>query len=144
MAAHLMKWNMNEPKHPGGRPEFEATDERRRTVKAMAAYGIPQLDIAAAIGCTAPTLRKHFWREIETAATEANARVAEALFKKATDGTGKESVTAAIFWLKCRAGWRDGNNEAGGKKAQVEDAAKTAGEGTGWGDDLTPRTSLPN
>jgi hypothetical protein len=27
-------------------------------------------------------------------------------YRKAT-GEGRESVTAAIFWLKCRAGWRE-------------------------------------
>jgi hypothetical protein len=32
--------------------------------------------------------------------------VAENLYRKAT-GEGREAVTAAIFWLKARAGWRE-------------------------------------
>jgi hypothetical protein len=32
--------------------------------------------------------------------------VAENLYRKAT-GEGREAVTAAIFWLKTRAGWRE-------------------------------------
>jgi hypothetical protein len=32
--------------------------------------------------------------------------VAENLFRKAT-GEGREAVTAAIFWLKARAGWKE-------------------------------------
>lgn len=114
-----------------GRPEFIPTDAQRTQVKAMAAYGVPQDDIAKVIGCSAPTLRKHFWQELETAAIEANAKVAQSLFRKAVEGSGKESVTAAIFWLKCRAGWRDVAIEPG-KKEQLEAIARTAERGTDW------------
>jgi hypothetical protein len=126
-----------------GRPEFKPTAAQRAQVKAMAAYGVPQFDIASVIGCTPPTLRKHFWREIETAAVEANAKVAQTLFRVATEGTGKESVTACIFWLKCRAGWRDVSTEPGKKEGQRE-AATSAGFGTDWGDDLSPPQSSLN
>ena len=114
-----------------GRPEFTPTDAHRVQVKAMAAYGVPQDDIAKVIGCSAPTLRKCFWAELETAAVEANAKVAQSLFRKAVEGSGKESVTAAIFWLKCRAGWRDVAIEPG-KKEQLETIARTAERGTDW------------
>lgn len=122
-----------------GRPSFEATDERRRTVRAMAAYGVPHLDIAHVLGCGVTTLRAHFWRELDTAAIEANAKVAETLFKRATEGTGKEAVTAAIFWLKCRAGWRDGHVPLAQREERAE-AARTAGQNSEWGDDLAPLT----
>ncbi len=36
--------------------------------------------------------------------SKANVRAAENLYRKAT-GDGREAVTAAIFWLKTRAGW---------------------------------------
>lgn len=91
----------------GGRPPYAPTPKDRATVKAMAGYGIPHDDIAAVIGATAKTLRKHFRDELDLAATQANAAVAQRLFQVATAGTGKEAVTAAIFWLKARAGWRD-------------------------------------
>ncbi len=114
-----------------GRPEFKATDAQREQVKAMAAYGVPRDDIARVIGCSAPTLAKHFWNELEVAAIEANAKVAQSLFRKAVEGTGKESVTAAIFWLKCRAGWRDVSLEPG-KKEQAEAFARKSHEGSDW------------
>jgi hypothetical protein len=38
------------------------------------------------------------------AAIKANAKAAKSLFRRAT-GEGRESVVAAIFWLKTRAGW---------------------------------------
>src|SRR5215203_4384031 len=43
--------------------------------------------------------------ELDRAQTEANA-VAESLFRKAT-GDGSQAVTAAIFWLKTRARWKE-------------------------------------
>jgi hypothetical protein len=35
--------------------------------------------------------------------------VAENLYRRAT-GEGREAVTAAIFWLKSRAGWRENSS----------------------------------
>jgi len=122
---------------PGGlgRPPFEPKPDQRRMVKAMTAYGIPQLDICSVVGISLPTLHKYFHQEIAVAAAEANAKVAQTLFNVATQGTGKEAVTACIFWLKCRAGWCD--TEGGiGKKGAAAEAAKAAGTGTDWGDDL--------
>lgn len=122
-------------KEKPGRPEFQPTAAQRAQVKAMAAYGVPQFDIGKVVGCSDATLRKHFWQELETAAAEANAKVAQTLFRTATEGTGKEAVTACIFWLKCRAGWRDVSGEPG-KKEIAQEAASTAGQGTDWGNDL--------
>lgn len=89
-----------------GRPAFKPTDAQRRQVKAMCAYGIPQEDIARVLAVDPKTLRKHFPDELATGSTEANAKVAESLYKKAT-GDGASAVTAAIFWLKTRAGWKE-------------------------------------
>lgn len=48
----------------------------------MAAYGVPETDIARVLGIDPKTLRKHY-RE------------------------GSQCVTAAIFWMKTRGGWRE-------------------------------------
>jgi len=109
------------------RPEYEPTAKDRATVQTMAAYGISQAEISAVVGCDEKTLRKHFRQEIDTAATQANARVAAALFKKAT-GDGPSSVSAAIFWLKARAGWTEIKEEPIGKKERrVADAREVIG-----------------
>ena len=103
-----------------GRPRFEPTEQQRKTVKAMSAYGIPHRHISVAIEISEPTLRQYFWRELETGTAEANAKIAESLFQKAI-GTSAQSVTAAIFWLKCRAGWIDqpcGPGQEGGGAAR--------------------------
>ncbi|MFN9969396.1 MAG: hypothetical protein ACK58T_05800, partial [Phycisphaerae bacterium] len=58
--------------------------------------------------------------------------VAQSLFRKATGDTN-QSVQAAIFWLKARAGWRDKSpDEIVGKKEQADITARTAERGTDW------------
>ena len=88
------------------RPAFEPTDEQRKQVEAMAGFGIPQVDIAKVIGISKPTLEKYFREELDVGSVKATAKVAQSLFKKATSD-GSQSVTAAIFWLKTRAGWKE-------------------------------------
>lgn len=83
---------------------WEPTEEQRKTVKTMTAYGINQNDICLTLDITVPTLHKYFRRELDTGAPEANAQVIESLFLNATKG---KNVAAQIFWAKCRAGWRE-------------------------------------
>ena len=87
------------------RPRLIPTPEQRRTVKSMAAYGTPQQEIACVIDIrSVKTLRRHFRLELDKSATEANAQVAQTLFKMAISG---KFPLATIFWMKARAGWRD-------------------------------------
>ena len=87
------------------RPNFIATNEQRKMVRTMAAYGIHQDDIARCVGLrSAKTLRRHFREELDRAATEANAQVAQSLYQQAISG---KKTGATIFWLKSRAGWRE-------------------------------------
>src|SRR6266849_1664292 len=87
------------------RPRFIPTEEQRRSVKSLSAYGIKQEDIATELGLRSPkTLRKHFSQEIKRRAIQANTRVGQTLYKMATSG---KHPAATIFWLKTRAGWRD-------------------------------------
>jgi hypothetical protein len=90
----------------GGRPPHAPTEALRRQVKALAAYGVPQDEIGRVIGISKPTLERHYRDELDRGEVEANAKVAESLFRKAT-GDGAQAVTAAIFWLKTRARWRE-------------------------------------
>jgi hypothetical protein len=41
------------------RPVWAPTDAQRRQAETMAAYGIPEADIARVLGVSKPTLRKH-------------------------------------------------------------------------------------
>ena len=74
--------------------------KRRRG--SMAAYGIPEADIARMVGVDPKTLRKHYRDELDLSAVKANAQVAGFLFNSARNG----NVTAQIFWLKPGARWK--------------------------------------
>jgi hypothetical protein len=113
------------------RPPHQPDPAQRRQVEALAGYGIPEPEIAGLVGISPKTLRKHYRQELDFGHTKANARVAENLFRKAT-GEGREAVTAAIFWLKTRARW---------KEVSVHEHAGVPGEPigidlSGWPDEL--------
>ena len=124
-----------------GRPAHVPTEKDRKTVEAMASYGIRQDEIALVLGVSEPTLRQHYRRELAVAAIKANAKMAESLFLQGMS-KGPGALGAKIFWLKCRAGWAEAKPaEASGyasKKDAARGAAETAGVGTEWGDDLVP------
>lgn len=86
-----------------GRRAHKPDPAMRRQVEAMAAYGIPEHDIARVVGIDPKTLRKHYREELDLGETKANAQVAGYLFNAAKNG----NVTAQIFWLKTRARWRE-------------------------------------
>ena len=86
-----------------GRRAHKPDLAQRRQVEAMAAYGIPEINIAGVLGVDPKTLRKHYRDELDLGETKANAQVAGYLFNAAKNG----NVTAQIFWLKTRAKWRE-------------------------------------
>src|SRR3954451_9977907 len=86
-----------------GRRAHKPDAAQRRQVEAMAAYGIPEPDIARVVQIDPKTLRKHSRDELDMGETKANAQVAGFLFNSARNG----NVTAQIFWLKTRARWRE-------------------------------------
>jgi hypothetical protein len=89
-----------------GRRAHKPDAFHRRQVEAMAGYGVPEHAIARVLGIDPKTLRRHYRDELDTGQVKATAKVAESLFRKATS-EGPQSVTAAIFWLKTRGGWRE-------------------------------------
>ena len=116
----------------------QPTPEQRKQVEAMAGYGIPETDIARVLDIDPKTLRRHYRDELDVGHVKANAKVADNLFKIAT-GTGREAVTAAIFWLKVRAGWSEYAPSPSplppplGKKEQAQIDAVDSAKGTEWG-----------
>lgn len=91
-----------------GVPAHQPTPETRASVQALASYGIPQKDNAMYHGITEKTLRKYYRFELDIGITTATAAIAGRLFENATQRADiKASNVACMFWLKCRAGWRD-------------------------------------
>ncbi len=80
----------------------------RRLVREMSQYGTPEEGIARVLGMSASWVRKHFRKELDTAATQKNNKVAASLYRLAVPGKGKRAnVVACIFWLKTRARWKE-------------------------------------
>jgi hypothetical protein len=96
------------------RKAFVADEATREKVRHLAGLGVPQDDIAIIIGCAPKTLRKRFRDELDRGAAEANAMISGYLFAAAKAG----NTTAQIFWLKTRAGWKEGGSAA----STVQDA----------------------
>ena len=61
------------------------------------------MHVALSIGISDETLRKYYRRELDLGAIEANTKVAEALFRQATE---EGNTAAAIWWTKARISWR--------------------------------------
>lgn len=92
------------PRKPPHRPVYDATPETRRQVTIMTGFGISQIEISNWLHIDVKTLRKHFRHELDVGVTEANLRVATALFKMATSGV---VPAASIWWTKARMGWKE-------------------------------------
>jgi hypothetical protein len=99
-----------------GRPTLEPTDKQRGQVEAMIRYGIPETEIAQALGISKTTLLKHFRNEINASATKANTQVGEFIVativglpipgrRPVTDERAR--ATLAMFWAKTRMGWKE-------------------------------------
>lgn len=97
---------MTEQKRPRGRPPYQPTEKDRRQIRLLCGFGLTDEEIAAVIGIGIATLKKYYECELKSGAPEVIAQVANSLLKMATHPE-KPNVTAAIFWLKCRAGWVD-------------------------------------
>lgn len=98
----------------GGRKRFQPDDKQRLTVSIMAACGMPHEEIArqvinpdTGLPISEKTLRSAFREDLDQGKAKASALVAQSLFKKATQGSGPGAVTAAIFWLKTQARWKE-------------------------------------
>lgn len=123
-----MKDETDKPKKKVGRPRFEPTDYQRKQVTTMAGYGMIPEHIAKVIGISAPTLRLHFESEMEDGLAKAALNVAQTLYEQATN-PDKPNITAMIFWLKAKAGWRDRDEPVYVKKEDEKtEKAKEAAE----------------
>lgn len=90
------------------RPQVELTDEQKAQVGALAAF-LSKGQIADYLGVSRVTFDAILKREPEVSIqyqrgkAKAIANVAQGLIKQAIDG----NMTAAIFYLKTQAGWRE-------------------------------------
>ncbi len=96
-------------KKKAGRPKWIPGYEQIDEIKTMAENGLTEGQIAESMGVCQDTFieRKKEYPEIVEALQKGKAsginRVSNALFEAASGG----NITAQIFYLKCRAGWKE-------------------------------------
>lgn len=88
------------------RRHYVPTTKDREMVRLATGHGLTQAEIATVLRVDVKTLRKHFREELDTGSAVAINAMAQNLWKKAM-GDGPAAVTATIFWLKVRAGWKE-------------------------------------
>jgi len=127
-----------------GRPPHLVTAENRRKVMVLAAFDKNEMQIAAALGISGPTLRKHYFRELKSrleARQRLEGKLLGALMKEVD--AGNVSAIHKVFKRLDRHDLALGVQPAAkartakppklGKKAQAEiDAQDVTGEGR-WG-----------
>ena len=99
----LIPETVDASKDKGGRPPHLPDATTRNKVFMLSTVGTRHEDIATVLGISADTLTKYYHDELAKGRIEANASVAETLFKQAKEG----NTTAMIFWLKSRAKWKE-------------------------------------
>ena len=82
------------------------TEENARMVVHLSGLGLPHEQICSILDISKPSIYKYYDEELIKGKATANAQISENLFKIAT-GTGREAVTACIFWLKTQARWTE-------------------------------------
>ena len=83
--------------------EHNPNETDKSLVKTLAAVGVTYEDIASKLNISSDTLVKYYKKELDDGRIDANASIAQTLFKQAKDG----NTSAAIFWLKTRARWKE-------------------------------------
>lgn len=93
------------------RQTHKTTDETARLIMELSRIGTPQETIARIVGVAPKTLRKHYRDILDDAEINANMIVANCLFHTASgkneNASVRDTITAAMFWLKTRAGWKE-------------------------------------
>lgn len=123
-----------------GRPAHVPTIENRNKVRLLLAFGWADQRIAQALRITAPTLRKHYFRELRDRDEARPALEANALMM-VYQGAAEGNVGAMKeLWrhierldLQRPQALKRAKPAKLGKKEQATIDARTAHEGSGWG-----------
>jgi hypothetical protein len=92
-------------KRKAGRPKHEVTEAMTRQIEMLSGIGVPVDQIGRVVGIDKKTIHRHYRDALDIGQAKATSKIAKRLFDIAT-GESKEALTACIFWLKCRGGWK--------------------------------------
>jgi hypothetical protein len=123
------------------RPAFEPTDEQQRIVREMKSIGDTDETIARALAIDLATLGKYFQPELDTGLAVQRREIVGMLYASAR--AGNVSAIKRLEQLSRVANaetqlLEDDEPLELGKKEAAQLAARTAGQGSDWGDDLDP------
>ena len=90
-------------------PRHKPSDAYREQVERMAGFGFTVDQICIALDIAERTLYRYYRDELKRGHVTVNMKVANKLYRM-TQGNDRSAVTAQIFWLKTRMGWRETNN----------------------------------
>lgn len=76
-----------------------------RQIEMLSGIGVPVEQIGRVVGIDKKTIHRHYRDALDIGQAKATSKIAKRLFDIAT-GESKEALTACIFWLKCRGGWK--------------------------------------
>lgn len=100
--------------------EHIPTEVTKAQAETASGLGLPHEQIAALIGISDVTLRKHYKVELAVGKAKASAKIAQTLFNKAVKG----DTTAGIWWTKAQMGWSEKTQHeitgAGGEPFDVQ------------------------
>lgn len=93
-----------------GRKPFTPTRKQRETVSMLAGCGVSLETICRLpeFNINISTLKKYFQREIDNGKEISNGAVLKSAFRQAISG---KVPAMTMFWLKCRARWREVHEE---------------------------------
>lgn len=108
----------------------DRSEDVAKQVEALSSLGLIDEEIAGIVEVPLEVLRENYARELQTASPRLIAKVAQSLYRAATDSV-RPSVPAAIYWLDRRGGpgWADGSKQKVGKKVKAEEKANEAATG---------------
>ena len=88
----------------GGRPSHRPSLQTLNVVRMCVEFGIPQTDIARALGISRPTLTRHYGFEIKAGKARVYIRLVSNLLKM-SNLKNTLGLKATIFALTRRFGW---------------------------------------
>jgi hypothetical protein len=92
-----------------GRLLYMPSIHEREQVRNWASTGAAEEDIAVQLDIPVKRVRKLFRRELQLGEAGGKQRVLDKLHEVATSGS---NITAMIFWVKSKCGWRDSGASA--------------------------------
>lgn len=112
-------------KKPIGRRPKQPPKDAAEIIRKVAATGATQRGVSIALGCAHDTLQKWLdtYPELRIALDEGRESerktLHNVLYRTATEGEGRDSIIAAMFLLKARHGYVEGEQPQQGNRVQI-------------------------